>query len=247
MQTELILEPKRKAIEPATVPLRPTYAQIIATCIERGIPAELIEKLTAAQAEDDRRADLAAYNAAVAKFQAACPPVHKVRRMGEGGGLAYDYADFSDVMRVCKPHLDACGLSVSFTSDSSSATGLTVTCRISHGPHHENHTFTIPVPAMRVNDAQRFGSALSYAKRYCFCAALNVICSDDPDDDAASLCQTITADDAKELESLLVTSNSDIPKFLKLFAVERLADLPASQLGQARTAIQRKMQQQAAK
>jgi hypothetical protein len=226
----------------AAVILRPTYAQIIATGFGHGLTADQMAMLVEAQKHDDSMAALAAYNAAVAKFQAACPVVFKGRKMGDGGGLSYMYSDFSDVMKVCKPHLDACGLSVSFTSDSTAAAGLKVTCRISHGPHHEDHTFTVPVPAMKVNDAQRFGSALSYAKRYCFCAALNVICSDDPDDDAAGLCEAISEADAKLLEKLLMDSNSNIPAFCKLFQVDKIADLPASQLGQARAAIQRKVQ-----
>jgi hypothetical protein len=236
MSTELV------HVAPSQIAPRPSYAQIIASGYEHGLTTEALAMLVEAQKDDDRRAAEAAYNAAVAKFQSLCPPVCKTRTMGEGSGLKYQYASYDDVMRVAKPHLDACGLAVSFSSETLDS-AIKATCRISHGPHHEDHTFTVPIPAMKVNDTQRFGAAMKYAFRYCLTGALNIVVTDDLDSDAAGLCETISEADCRALEQLIVDANADGKRFCHAYGIDRVADLPASQLGQARSQLLRKMSQ----
>ena len=215
---------------------------ILANAVASGRPlAELVPIMDLIE-RTQRSQAIAAYNAAVAKFQGLCPTVHKGRRMGEaGGGMSYQFADYSDVMAVAKPHLYACGLAISFSSEPAD-NGLKVTCRVSHGSHHEDHTLTVPVPSnLRVNDTQKYGAALSFAKRYCLTAALNIVCSSE-DNDASGLCETISAGDCRALDQMLMESNSNIAAFCKAYSIEKVADLPASQLAQARAQILRKME-----
>ena len=93
---------------------------------------------------------------------------------------------------------------------------------------------------MRVNQTQRYGAALSYAKRYALCAALNIVVTDDVDDDANSVYETI--DDQQELEitALIDEKNIDRAKFLKWMGVESVLDIPAKDYRKAMDALRRK-------
>lgn len=234
MQNELLLHD-----EPATPMVATTPQQMLSNYLAGGGSISEASQLMDLCERYERTQAAAAYNAAIARFQSLCPVVPKSRAVQQMG---YSYADYGDVMKVAKPHLDACGLAVSFSTETIDG-GLRVTCRISHGSHHEDHLFTVPIPStLRVNDAQKFGAALSFAKRYALTAALNIVCSDDVDDDGAGLCEAISDADCRALEQLLMESNSDMAKFCKAYAITKLADLPASQLVQARAQIMRKMQ-----
>lgn len=217
MQTELVINDEPKSMTVATPSMMlSNYLAGGGDIDKAGQLMDLVERY-------ERNCAAAAYNAAVARFQSLCPVVPKGRSVQ---GMGYSYADYADVMKVAKPHLDSCGLAVSFSTETVDG-GLKVTCRISHGSHHEDHLFTVPVPSsLRVNDAQKFGAALSFAKRYALCAAMNIVCSDDVDDDGAGLCETITEKQADQINQLLMTTNSSITKFLKWAGVPTIYDLP---------------------
>lgn len=195
---------------------------------------DFYERLQKNQAAD-------AFGKAMTQFQAQCPVVHKARTAESSGKFqGYAYAAFEDVMKVAGPFLNECGLAISFSTETTDK-GIRVTCRIRHGIHFEDHFLTVPIPSMNVNDTQRYGAALSYAKRYALCAALNIVVSDDIDDDAASLHESISDENAQEIERLLMETNSDIGKFCKAYAIDNIAHLPQSQYMQAITQIRRKM------
>lgn len=225
MQTELLLT--EGARPPATTPLA-----IIATAIERGVPAAELAQLMDLQERYERNQAAAAFGAAVARFQSLCPIVHKSRNTKESGNFGYAFASYDDVMRAAGPALKECGLALNFSSEHVDS-GIKVTCRVRHGMHYEDHTLTVPVPSMKVNDTQRYGAALSYAKRYALCAALNIVVSDE-DTDAANLdSEPIRESQLKQLRDLLMATNSDGARFLKWAKVERLEDLNVAKFHEA--------------
>ncbi len=93
---------------------------------------------------------------------------------------------------------------------------------------------------MRVNDTQRFGAALSYAKRYAICGALNIVTTDEDTDATNLMGSTITDEQAIQLQEWIDSTGADKAKFLAFLKVERLADLPASKFANAMEAIQKK-------
>jgi hypothetical protein len=225
MQNELLLTD-----EPATPMVATTPMAMLSNWLAGGGDLDLCERYERTQAA-------AAYNAAIARFQSLCPVVPKGRSVQ---GMGYSYADYGDVMKVAKPHLDACGLAVSFSTETIDG-GLRVTCRISHGSHHEDHLFTVPIPStLRVNDAQKFGAALSFAKRYALTAAMNIVCSDDVDDDGAGLCEQISEKQADQINQLLMTTNSNITKFLNWAGVASVYDLSVKKYEDALTMLEAK-------
>jgi hypothetical protein len=204
---------------------------ILAQAVQAGTPAsELTQLMDLAERYEANQA-AAAYGAAITRFQSACPIVHKSRGTKESGAFGYTYASYDDVMRAAGPALRDCGLAINFSSEHV-ADGIKVTCRIRHGSHYEDHTLTVPVPSMKVNDTQKYGAALSYAKRYALCAALNIVVSDE-DDDAAQLNDAICEADVEIIRSLLMQTNSDGKRFLKWAGVERIEDMSVGKFREA--------------
>jgi hypothetical protein len=161
---------------------------------------------------------------AIARFQAECPTVQKTRSSGGDGKFAYKFADLSDVMRVAAPILARHGIMVSFgTKPANNGRAVEVTCRVRVGTHVEETVIEVPIPDMRVSDAQKYGAAISYAKRYGVCAALNIVVADE-DNDAASL-DTIGEKEIAQIESLLVSKKRDRKKFLDWAGVDEIGDI----------------------
>jgi hypothetical protein len=215
---------------------------IIAMAVQSGCEPAQLRELLELQREyaKDRAAER--FSQCLTQFQSRCRFVEKVREAtiySDKGSYKYNFASFDDVMRVAAPVLDECSLAVSFSTEAIDK-GIRVTCRIRHGIHFEDHTLDVPVPQMKVNDTQKYGAALSYAKRYALCAALNIVCTDDVDDDAQSCIDPITEQQEVELRELIEAKAADLPKFLAWMGVEKLSDIPATSYPKAVNALRNK-------
>lgn len=188
------------------------------------------------------RRDMAAEQFAtqLAKFQAACPQIRKTRQIDLGGGKGPLYASLDDIMHQIKPLLSEHGLAVTYSAGITDGGQLTAKCRIHHGTHVEESEITLPVPAqMRVNDTQKMGAALSYAKRYALCAALNIIVSDE-DRDGEGLLETVSEEHIATLREWIANTESNESAFLKFMGVKALSEIPVADFGKAVDALKRK-------
>jgi hypothetical protein len=217
--------------------------KLLEMAVERGADMDALEKLMDLQERWEARQAERDFNDALASFQAQCPPIMKRREASFKGQHAYYFASLDDIMREIKPLLQQCGLTVSFSSDVQEG-AITVRCRVAHGIHAETSEMTVPTPSeMRVNDTQKMGAALSYARRYALCNALNIVVTDE-DTDAAKLNDPISEKQVVQLSELLEQfSNSRQSKFLAAFEINDLADLPVSRFEQARAALKRKIEE----
>lgn len=212
---------------------------ILDRALERGIPPVEMYALVQ-QWEQDRAAE--AFANALATFQSKCPQIVKRRSMDLGGGKGPLYASLDDIHRQIAPLLAECGLSVTFSASITDAGHVTAKCLIHHGRHVEHSEITLPVPtSMRVNDTQKMGAALSYAKRYALCAALNIVVTDE-DNDAGRLSATI---DDEQLATInewieLMGEGFKLKPFLKWLAIDSLAEIPAESYLTVITELQRK-------
>lgn len=209
---------------------------LIATAIEKGLDAGQLRELLALRREYEADEAKKGFAAALVKFQEICPRIMKrhtatVVSKRTDAKYSYAYASFDDIMRAIAPALDETGLSVSFTTSipydkaGAALTGLlSVTCYIRWGTHVEERHFTLPIPEMTVNDAQRFGAAVSYGKRYALTAALNLTTTD-VDDDARGLADVITADQATELKELIERKGRTLAQAMKFLQVEAIEDM----------------------
>lgn len=247
-ETQPLVEAHAPANLPAVQQSQPSEAlAIIQTAIERNIDADQLGKLMDLHRELRKDQAAEAFGRAVTTFQAKCPPITKSRATQETGSFGYKYASFDDVMRVAGPVLAECGLAVTVSSERTDW-GIRVTCRLRHGTHFEDHTMDCPIPSMKVNDTQKFGAALSYAKRYALCAALNIVITDEDNDAAGLGVEPIATDEIANIKSML---NQIAPgdrevvlkKLLEWGGVKRLEDFPADKYAIAVTRLEAKIKE----
>jgi hypothetical protein len=100
---------------------------------------------------------------------------------------------------------------------------------------------TLPVSKM---DAQGYGSASTYARRYSAMAVMGIV--GDHDDDAESAVgRTVTyvnADQATNIKRLLVETKSNEAAFLKYLGISDINQLPANKYADAVSALEKKVQ-----
>lgn len=222
---------------------RPTPSDpmaLIASAVEHGMSPDQLGKLMDLQERWAANQAAEAFAAALTEFQKTCPSIHKGRTTTDGKA----YASFDDVMRVAAPRLAAVGLCVSFDVEQvPESKMLNIVTILRHGIHEHRTRFSCPVPEMRVNETQRMGAALSYAKRYGLCAALNLVVTDEDSDGSglgAGPSAPITEEQAITLREIIDGNGIDGKAFLKWAAVERLEDIPASFYQAAFDALKRK-------
>lgn len=240
--TTLFDEPEATVNElPAVIePLPPaqvTPLLLIERAMERGVdPGKLYE--LAQQWERDQAAER--FAVALATFQSRCPQIKKNRSIDLGSGKGPQYASLDDIMREIGGLLAECGLSITFSAAVTESGMLTAKCLVHHGRHVEHSEITLPVPSnMRVNDTQKMGAALSYAKRYALCAALNIIVTDE-DEDGGGLLETITDEQAATLREWIANTESNESAFFKYMGVKSLGQIAAADYGKALDALKRK-------
>lgn len=219
--------------------LQPTNPlAIIERAIAAGMKPEDLKGLFDLQERHERNRAAEAFADAITGFQDECPVILK-RRVAKIKEWSYGYAGYDDVMREIKDLLKRYRIAVTFSTDHTDK-GIKATCRVRVGTHYEDHTLTVPVPGqMVVNDTQKYGAALSYAKRYVLCAALNIVVSDE-DDDAAGLLENISEEQVKELQGLIKSKSVDEKRFLNWANIAQLTSMPRRDFPKALDMLKRK-------
>lgn len=140
------------------------------------------------------------------------------------------YADLSSVVSAIKPALSDNGLF--FTQMTHEQSGGV--CVETHVHHHTGQSMSFGklfVPAGK-NDAQGYGSALTYARRYSLMTAFGV-CPEDDDGNAASANPKdapvfVTKEQAKEIANLIKEYKVDEKAFLVWVKAESTAHILAT-------------------
>lgn len=174
--------------------------------IEKGIPPEKLGAYMdlVKQYQADRAAE--AFAVAIRRFQEDMPAVEKrnpVYGKDASRGPQYYFADYDDIMSIAQPLLSAYGIVPTYDTDTI-AGGLKIVCRIRVGVHQETTSFVLPMPTIpNANGSQIAGAALSYAKRYALCAALNIRVKGE-DSDGQGLQDGLSDAQNEELNKLLM-------------------------------------------
>jgi len=220
-----------------------TPMTLMARGIEAKMSPEQLGKFMDLQERWERNLAAKQFSETLARFQGVCPQIKKNRGVSLTGKATPDYmfASYCDIMAVIQPLLASCKLSVSFSSEQTTNGAITVVCTVRCGTHAEKSTMTIPIPAaMRVNDSQKMGAAMSYAKRYALCSALNIVVTDE-DRDAQFPDDVITRDQVKIIADLIAASGTDVARFLTWAGADQLADLPTRQYQIAKAMLEKKL------
>jgi len=209
---------------------------------EGGVAA--LERLVALQERAQAIAAQAAHAAAVASFQEHAPSIKKNARGAHGA----TYATLDHILDTIRIPMAREGLAVTFDSEETDDGRLQVSCIVHHAMGHaERASFTVSREAKsnRMNDTQRDGSALSYARRYALSLALGITTGDGSDDDggaAMRAAEPISEEQAATIQSLIdeLGERVDVPAFMKWAGVERIDELPAQKYKKAVQALQSK-------
>lgn len=125
----------------------------------------------------------AAYDAALSAFQSECPIIIKKVKGATG---AYKFAPLDEIMPQVQPILSKHGFSFSITSEVTPKM-IKAICKITHcAGHFETGEFSCPTDERNTmqTDPQKYGGAMTFAKRYAFCNAFGIM-TGDQDRDAA--------------------------------------------------------------
>lgn len=181
----------------------------------------VMKELVGLKREMDKDSARVSFNRAFVALQRDLKAVVAQRTVpGNDGKIRYRFAAFEDLMAEVAPHLDKHDLSLSFTTKTEEGR-LCVTATLMHIDGHERSTdFAVRSGkgAPGCSDAQTDGGAFTFAKRYAMCGLLNIVI--DKDTDAALLGDTITKEEALDLERrVLAISKGDdkqVDRYLKL-------------------------------
>lgn len=188
-------KPTDPEVLPAAVAIRPAGAVgfpalNIEALLEKAIDAKSgIEVLQAMQvmrremmAEQAKRD----YDAALAAFQAECPPIVKSKGVESNGQLMYKFAPLEDIVAHIKPYLQRHGLSFVFDTDIASVDGWVIAkCKVTHtGGHTGESTGKFPLGAgtRMMSATQVYAGALTFANRRVLCNALGLVVAGEDSD-----------------------------------------------------------------
>jgi len=205
------------------------------------IDADKLDKLLAVQERWQDGEAKRAYSRAIAAFQASCPIVEK-------GDKAYDsaYAALDRIWRTVRPLMGEHGLFVQWEECKVESGVVHVLGRLGHADGHMVEIRqTVPIPSKgNANEAQKVGSATTYAKRYCLCSALNIVTGEDDDGNAAGG-DTITDANFQVLHAAIEATTEPeavLDAVLSYGGVEDLRDYPAAMYATALRTVRMKPQ-----
>jgi len=131
----------------------------------------------------------AAFAQALANVQAAMPKVGKSNTATvptkAGGSYTYKYADLASILDAVSPVAAAQGFSFMATPTLSAGGTFVLRYSLLHkAGHREGGEYPLPDPGR--STPQQIGSAITYARRYVYCAMVGVAADEDDDGRASA-------------------------------------------------------------
>jgi hypothetical protein len=169
------------------------------------------------------------------------PMVGGVKKNSRNPHFKSKYADLSNIIEAIRPLANE---GVWYRQALRQCTGGVEVETFYIGFGQEISAGTLFMPADRGN-AQGYGSALTYARRYALQTAFGLAAEDD-DGNAASKqpSNLISKEQCEELNALIKVSGSEPLKFNQAFGVLGVAQLPAARFEEAKQALNRKIKTQ---
>ena len=211
----------------------PTPLSLMQQVIASGITADsvgVMERLVALDREMKKDAAAAEYAVAFSSLQnemKAFKPTKAVPGK-EPGSVKYMYLPYEEIMREVRPLCEKNGLSISFSTDFAEGR-IIQTCTVQHiSGHSRDYRAFVRAGAgpYGATETQADGAAMTYAKRYALCNALNIQVERDTDGlDARNEGAPISHEQAQTLKELATEVKADIPAFLKYAGAAKFEDI----------------------
>ncbi len=188
-----MIEGKTIVIDPEPQPLALSAISgvnveaLLAKAIDAKSAVEVLERLMVMRREARAESAKEAFDRALAEFQRDCPTIAKKKQVFMNGKLRYSYAPLESIIQQVKELLQRHGFS--YALDAIVKPGWVLAqCKATHAfGHSQTSSFEVPIdPDAYMNEAQKFASALTFAKRYAFCNAFGILTGDEDDDSGAS-------------------------------------------------------------
>lgn len=243
------IAPESAAVEPT--PVNPAPAQgegaALLSMIERmardpSIDPDRIERFLLMAREARSEQARVAYATAMAACQAELPRVVRDAKNTHSGAR---YARLESIARATAPVITGHGFSLSFsTGEASKPDWVRILCTVRHSAgHQEVHHLDLPPDAAgaqgKANKTaiQAVGSTITYGRRYVTLQIFNIALADDPDDDDGVpddvATGNITEEQAMNLRELVASTGASLTKFLAVFKVASLEEIPAARADEA--------------
>lgn len=181
----------------------------------------------------DRARD--AFLAAFAGLQSKLPTVAR-----KGTGNNGKYARFEDFIEAIRPILTEFGFSLRHDITQPGNDRVLITAVLGHRDGHEERT-SINLPfddSGRKTPVHALASSISYGKRYTGFAITGVASEGDDDDGkAAGAGELASEEQLAELKKKIESVGSDLIEFCTYFKIDKIADLPASEVKRAHSTL----------
>jgi hypothetical protein len=245
MATDLELQlndERRLAVAP-----QPSPAELIRAVIDKGLTAEgvsVIERLVALQEHINDKDAEKQFAVAFAALQGELGTFNATREVPDKhGGVRYSYLPFDEIMSRVQPLLVKHGFSLSFSTDMRESR-IVQTCTLTHAAgHHRDYLAFVRAGAgpYGATETQADGAAMTYAKRYALCNALNIVVERDTDGaDARNEGAPISFEQAETLREMVRETRADEAAFLKFAGAATYAEIGANRYDALFQALQRK-------
>jgi hypothetical protein len=241
MNTELTTVPPAQL---TTLPPHDTVpvGQMMQAIIDKGITADnvtVLGQLVALHERMEQKNAERAFAAAFVALQADLPVIVASSVIQNRG----KYERFEDVMRVVQPLLTKHGFSVAF-SQGFAENRITETCTLTHaGGHSRSNSFGVR-SGKADTDTQADCKASTTAKRNSLLNCLNIVIRQDvlqdEEGDARLEGETVTQEQANQLEALVHQTGSDEAAFLKFAGAKTYEEIQGSRFGNLMAALNKK-------
>lgn len=212
-------------------------AGMIRSAITGGADLAQLEQLLSLQERWEAGEAKKAYHRAMTAFKLNPPTIEKDKKVAFGN-TKYNHASLANVTEKINTELSKHGLSASWDIVQNGA--ISVTCKITHQQGHSEST-TITAPADNSgskNAIQSIGSTISYLSRYSLLCILGLATSEQDDDGKASGHELISDAEKNEILDKVLSTNSNLDKFLEYMKIGKIEDIPKSDLKKARIALE---------
>jgi hypothetical protein len=218
------------------------YAQIIERAAANPeVDVNKLEKLLDMQERVLRRGAEIAFNVAFAEMQSQLPVIQQNGAIVVNGQVRSKYALFEDINEAVKPILKKHGFALTFKTETTKGEAKVTGILMHNEGHREETDITLDADTSgSKNGVQSIGSSISYGKRYCLCALLNITSRGEDDDGLAAGVNRITDKQAADLQALAEEVKANIPAFCSYFKIKKLAELPAAKYQDAIKALEKK-------
>lgn len=152
--------------------------RMMALAIEKGASPEALGQILALHERMKASAAKEAFDAALANLQHEMPMIVKSKL---GAKSAYKYAPLDEIVQQTRETIRRNGFSYTIGGEIEPG-WVKAIVKITHfAGHSQESSFKVPIDNKNpmMNDPQRYGGAMTFAKRYAFCNAFGIMTADE--------------------------------------------------------------------